>query len=120
VRFIAHTVKISQDALAVITEPCAGKPSHVLQENSGRLRLSHQAERGRKQVALVIGAQLFARDRKRWAWHPTGKQIDSLVRTAIELLHIARNNVPSSVETEGIGENGLDLYGCRVVKTGPL
>jgi hypothetical protein len=60
----------------VFIEALVHKPSNVLEHHRVRLALSDDAQRGRKEIALIVGAELLAGLREWGARHAACEQVD--------------------------------------------
>ena len=94
VRLVAKVVQLTEDLLAVAGEPRLGEPRDVLQHHCGRLTLPDKAQRLREQVTLVVSAELLARHRERRARNAAGKEVNTVVGAAIELVNVPFDDLP--------------------------
>jgi hypothetical protein len=95
--------------------PIRGKASpreaaNVFKHDGGRPSLGNKPQRLRKEITLVICAQLFARDREWWAGHSPGKEIDAEVVAAFYHSYVRLNDVPTGpVEPKCLAGIRIDL-----------
>jgi hypothetical protein len=102
---------LTKDLLTVAGEPRLGEPRDVLQHYCGRLTLLDKTQRLREQVTLVVSAELPARNRERGARNAAGKEVNTVVGTAIELANVPLDDLPHvlSVQAQCFASIRIDL-----------
>src|SRR5690606_30792330 len=91
----------------------------VLDHDGLRPRLVHQTDSRRKEVTLVILAELLARDGERRAGKPPGQQVHAFVSATVESVEVFLVNDPFwPVQAECLAAVTVNLDQSRVAEAG--
>jgi hypothetical protein len=119
--FVTHPLKAGHHLLAVADETPRRQTAHVLKHDGNWFALFSQPEGLREQIALIVGAQLLARDRERRARNATRKQICASVRATVEVVEIHHDRVPvRPVQNHGLAGIWIDFHGRDVTEASLL
>ena len=117
-RLEPEPVQAIEDLLAIAVELRREDAAHVLDHDGARTTFGSEAERLGEEVALVVGAELLARDGERRTGHTAREQVDlAPVRLGRELMNVTFDDVPpGSVRAQRLASRMLELDERDVVE----
>ena len=83
-----------KNLLPVRCETRLGQAPNVLEQHCTRPGVRDNLQCLRKKISLVVSTELLACNRKRRARHATGKEINTLIVAAIEVMDVHLHDIP--------------------------
>src|SRR5215472_615481 len=110
-RPVSKARELPEDLRAIGGKPPRSEPSNVFEQDRARLDLPHKPERFGEEVALVVAAELLARDGERWARDAAGEHVNPGECAAVDVGDVVFDDLPviASVAAERVARVGVDL-----------